>query len=95
MTGHSLLFTVEPDFFRLSPAAQLREADARVAAHLADPGAILDTRELAPLPLLGIPGWCVANGDESYYDDRQHFRLGRRTREQRHVSSPLVMKGRA
>ncbi|MDP2397662.1 MAG: DUF3025 domain-containing protein [Burkholderiales bacterium] len=95
MTGHSLLFTVEPDFFRLSPAAQLRETDARVAVHLADPGAILDTRELAPLPLLGIPGWCVANGDESYYDDRQQFRLGRRTRQQRHVSSPLVMKGRA
>lgn len=93
MTGHSLLFDVDRDFLGLSAAAQLREVDARVAEHLADPAAMLDTRELAPLPLLGIPGWCADNGQEDYYDDRRHFRPGRRTRENRHANGPLPVKG--
>lgn len=93
MTGHSLLFDVDRDFLGLSAAAQLRAVDARVAAHLADPAAMLDTRELAPLPLLGIPGWCADNGQEDYYDDRRHFRPGRRTRENRHANGPSPVKG--
>jgi len=94
MTDHSLLFDVDEDFFGLAPADQLRRIDARVAARLADPGAMHDTRQLAPLPLLGIPGWCVDNGQEDYYDDHQHFRPGRRAREQQ-GSHPSVVKERA
>jgi hypothetical protein len=51
--------------------------DALLAWHLFDPAAMLDTRELAPLPLLGIPGWCEDNRQEEYYDDREQFRPGR------------------
>lgn len=95
MTGHSLLFSVDGEFFGLSRDAQLREADARVAAHLADPGAMLDTRELAPLPLLGIPGWCADNARQDYYEDSRYFRPGRRTPEQQRARRSSPLKGTA
>ncbi|REN20657.1 DUF3025 domain-containing protein, partial [Mycobacterium tuberculosis] len=39
----------------------------------------LDARELerkpfAPLPVLGVPGWCEENEAASFYDDPQVFR---------------------
>lgn len=34
-------------------------------------------RPFMPLPLLGIPGWCSANEDPAFYNDRSVFRLGR------------------
>ena len=34
----------------------------------------LATRPYAHLPLLGIPGWCDANRDAAFYDDREVFR---------------------
>jgi hypothetical protein len=49
--------------------------DARIAAALP---ALTATRELAPLPVLGIPGWTPDNEDPAYYDDNTHFRPGRR-----------------
>jgi hypothetical protein len=30
--------------------------------------------KLAPLPILGLPGWDPANVDPSYYDDARVFR---------------------
>ncbi|HTF13584.1 MAG TPA: DUF3025 domain-containing protein [Burkholderiales bacterium] len=35
------------------------------------------TRNLSPLPILGIPGWGPSNGSEEYYDDASQFRPGR------------------
>ncbi len=32
------------------------------------------TKPFTPLPLLGIPGWCIENADLSFYDDRAVFR---------------------
>jgi hypothetical protein len=40
----------------------------------------LDSRVFAPLPVLGIPGWCAENSDPAYYDDTAVFRPGRRNR---------------
>ena len=32
---------------------------------------------LLPLPVLGVPGWCDANGDPAYYEDVAVFRPAR------------------
>jgi hypothetical protein len=77
ITGRCLLFRAAPEILHLPVDAQLRRVDALLAGHLFDPAAMLDTRELAPLPLLGIPGWCEDNRQEEYYDDREQFRPGR------------------
>lgn len=77
ITGRCLLFRTTPEILHLPADAQLRQVDMLVAGHLADPAAMLGTRELAPLPLLGIPGWCEDNRQEEYYDDREQFRPGR------------------
>jgi hypothetical protein len=36
-------------------------------------------RELAVLPVLGVPGWCRDNEREGFYDNADYFRSGRRT----------------
>ncbi|TWG83941.1 Protein of unknown function (DUF3025) [Cupriavidus gilardii J11] len=40
----------------------------------------LSARAFAPLPVLGIPGWCDANAMPGFYDDPAVFRAGRRQR---------------
>jgi len=82
ITGRCLLFRSGPGLLRLSTEAGLRQVDALVAGHLADPATLQHTQELAPLPLLGIPGWCGDNREEGYYEDRGHFRPGRMAAEQ-------------
>jgi hypothetical protein len=78
MTGQGLLLAVAPEFFSWSQAAQLAHLDERVAEYLADQDHCRTTRELSPVPLLGIPGWCTDNQSESYYDNTDYFRPGRR-----------------
>lgn len=38
----------------------------------------LAPRDFRPLPVMGIPGWCDANEDASFYSDTTVFRAGRR-----------------
>lgn len=55
--------------------------DRAVAATL---GCASLTRDrLAPLPLLGIPGWCPGNADPAFYNDPLVFRHGRQRRSRR------------
>lgn len=77
ITGRGLLFEVSADFLKLPPAQRLSAIDQRLALRIADPQALRHTHELAPLPVLGVPGWCADNEQPSYYDDRDHFRPGR------------------
>lgn len=77
ITGRGLLFEVAADFFRQSPAERLAAIDQRLALRIADAQALQHTHDLAPLPVLGVPGWCADNEQPAYYDDRDHFRPGR------------------
>lgn len=77
ITGRGLLFEVAPDFFKLPAAERLATIDRRLALQIADPQALQHTHELAPLPVLGVPGWCADNERPAYYDDRDYFRPGR------------------
>jgi hypothetical protein len=46
--------------------------DAWLATQL--DGATLARKPFTPLPVLGVPGWCPANGAPGFYDDDRVFR---------------------
>lgn len=77
MTGQGLLLAVEQAFFGWPKAVQLAHLDSLLADYLADPEHSRSTRELSPVPLLGVPGWTADNECESYYDNTLYFRPGR------------------
>ena len=77
MTGQGLLLPVQQEFFSWPLARRLGHIDKRVAAYLNAPEHCRSTRELAPVPLLGVPGWARENAEESYYDNTAYFRSGR------------------
>lgn len=77
ITGRGLLLEVDRDFLALPPVERLAQIDSRVALWISSPQALRHTHELAPLPVLGIPGWCADNEQSAYYEDRDHFRPGR------------------
>lgn len=77
ITGRGVLLQVGPEFPAQPLATQLKKMDAMLEQHLLDAGAWTSTRELAPVPLLGVPGWCAGNEHELYYDNPDYFRPGR------------------
>lgn len=77
MTGQGLLLAVEPAFFAWPQAQQLAHLDSLLADYLNEPLNCRSTRELAPVPLLGVPGWTVDNECAVYYDNTAYFRSGR------------------
>lgn len=79
MTAHGLLLDAEAGFFALSAAERMARLDRRLARLLDDAQAFQGTAELAPVPLLGIPGWHERNRHAGFYDDNSYFRTGRRS----------------
>ncbi|KVL17256.1 DUF3025 domain-containing protein [Burkholderia sp. MSMB1826] len=77
-TAHTWIVEVSADYFSWSDAQRRAHVDARIAAELATRA--LTPRDFAPLPVLGVPGWCAANADAAFYDDPAVFRSGRRSR---------------
>lgn len=49
-------------------------ADRALAAHFADRANFPRPRAMAPMPVLGVPGWHPDTGSEFFYDDPVHFR---------------------
>jgi hypothetical protein len=78
MTGQGLLIKVEQEFFSWPPAQQLKHLDSLLADYLAMLEHCRSTRDLSPVPLLGVPGWAADNDSAAYYDNTAYFRLGRR-----------------
>ena len=78
LTGKALLVNVDMPWLGANTSELLQHIDARSRALIASPSALSQGRDLVPLPLLGIPGWAAENEFESYYDDAQYFRAGRR-----------------
>jgi hypothetical protein len=77
ITGRAWLMAVDRDVLALPPEQRIAYVDQRLASQIADPQAFCHTHELAPLPVLGVPGWCADNERAEYYDDHDHFRPGR------------------
>jgi hypothetical protein len=78
LTGHAVLLEIGSDFLSAPLARQRALLDAALAAHLDAPAGWDDTRALAPLPVLGVPGWWPGNELEAFYDNAAYFRPGRR-----------------
>jgi|ERR1039457_3966512 hypothetical protein len=78
MTGHGLLLAVEHAFFSWPLAQRLAHLDSLLADYLAAPEHCRSTRDLSPVPLLGVPGWAADNDCAEYYDNTEYFRPGRR-----------------
>ena len=74
VTGRGVIFAAEDTFIDLPLGAQLTELDARLAARIGDTARFSATRELTPVPILGVPGWCEDNAREQYYNNIDYFR---------------------
>jgi hypothetical protein len=77
MTGKGVILSVESGWFGAVARDQLRDLDRALAETVADPRRMASARELAPVPLLGVPGWWPANESEGFYDNSDYFRPGR------------------
>ena len=74
MVAKTVFVPVSEFFFMLAPESQLEEADKLVASHFASRARFASPKTMAPMPVLGVPGWHFAEQDEAFYDDPQHFR---------------------
>jgi len=79
MTGQGVVLAVEQEFFAWPLAQRLAHVDGLLANYLAAPQHCRSTRDLAPVPLLGVPGWAAENDCAEYYDNTAYFRSGRRS----------------
>jgi hypothetical protein len=78
ITGRGILLKTEPALLVQPPGEQLAVLDSQVATYISESGNLTAPRELAVVPVLGVPGWCPGNEQESYYDNADYFRPGRR-----------------
>jgi len=82
ITGRGILLKAEAGLLAQPPGERLSALDLRVAAYISEAGNLTAPRELAVVPVLGVPGWCPGNEQECYYDNTDYFRP-RRSRETR------------
>lgn len=75
LTAKVLFVPVEDGFPSVPAAVRLARLDEAVAAATA---ALRDPRDLAPLPVLGLPRWWPGRQDNDFYDNAAYFRSGRR-----------------
>ncbi len=84
LVGHGLLEKSLSPFVGLTakaillPVDQHLNLDEPAAAWLCAEANLWSARNLAPLPLLGIPGWDTRNHDPRFYDNTDYFRPGYR-----------------
>jgi len=77
ITGRGILLKTSGGLLAAPLREQLAAVDTRVAAYLAAPENLAATRDLAVVPILGVPGWCADNESETFYDNLDYFRPGR------------------
>lgn len=78
LTAQGLVLQVEEEFFKWSLSQKLAFLDEQIATYLNNSAHCRSTRELNPVPMLGVPGWWEANKEETFYDNSSYFRSGRR-----------------
>jgi Protein of unknown function (DUF3025) len=74
MVAKTVFVDAGESFFSQSREGRLARADELVAAHFSDRARFPSPRSMAPMPVLGVPGWHPGTALESFYDDAQHFR---------------------
>jgi hypothetical protein len=74
LTGKMLAIELPTSFWQLPLIAQYRQLDAALSLQIANGDFLLQAAHLTPLPLLGVPGWYVANSNPDFYLAQQYFR---------------------
>ena len=74
MVAKTVFIAADEGFLALSPQAQVARADTFVAAHFSERANFASPKGMAPMPVLGVPGWHPDTAGETYYDDAEHFR---------------------
>lgn len=75
MTANALLVLVNKDCLNLCRDKLLQQLDEKIAGQLRAGKLLTSPRDLAPLPLAGIPKWwSKGDQDDRFYADRQVFR---------------------
>jgi DUF3025 family protein len=77
MTAHAIPFVTRAGDVHESLEAQTARVDRLVAEYLTCRPGLNTPHALAPLPLLGVPGWWPGNDDESFYENARYFRSAR------------------
>jgi hypothetical protein len=77
VTAKAILLKVDHEFFSSGHAEQMQHIDLRAAAWLMDAANLSSSKNFAPLPWLGVPGWWKDNESPSFYDNARYFRSGR------------------
>ena len=78
MTANSILLSVDEDILHQTNQQQLDYIDNELAALFSKGESYKKPKDLSPFPLLGLPGWDKGNVKESYYDNTDYFRPGRK-----------------
>lgn len=79
LMGKALFGRIAREHLELDASEFRPFVDAALARHLSD--FLFEPALLAPLPVLGVPGWST-NQTRAYYEDERYFRTARqRTRE--------------
>jgi len=74
MVAKTVFVPVGELFFMLPLESQVAQIDALLAAHFANRARFQSPKMMAPMPVLGVPGWHPDTDREAYYDDPMHFR---------------------
>ena len=79
LCAHSVVINVSQDFFALLTAERIRYLDNTLANHIDDllSQDTVTPRQLAPLPILGVPHFWHENSNADFYKDDFVFRSGR------------------
>jgi hypothetical protein len=77
MVAKTVFVAVDGSFLQLPAPGQLARVDDLLARHFGDRRNFPSPRAMAPMPVLGVPGWHPATATEVFYDDATHFRSRR------------------
>ena len=77
MTGKGIVLPVDAGFFSQTATQQLAQLDTQLARLIIDPQQVARPQDLAPVPVLGFPGFAAENEQPAYYNDQAYFRPGR------------------
>lgn len=77
MVAKTVFVPVDELFHALPAEAQAARVDELLARHFASRTRFPSPKSMAPMPILGVPGWHFAAQDEAFYSDKDHFRGSR------------------
>lgn len=77
MTANCILFHVNENILQQTNQQQLDWIDLQLSEIFIQGKRYRQPKDLAPFPILGLPGWDADNEFEIYYDNVNYFRSGR------------------